>query len=156
MKGPLQQHVEALAQTAVAHAQQHFGVCLDYGDHSIHGLERILADVYEKVPHSKFARFFHRKPDFHDVARLANIYGAYLGEMLRQRCGGEWTETELCGCEHILVLRINADLSLMPTTKTWSRLTMGSSENVVNYFQRTLEKVANMRTPARGEMATAQ
>ena len=76
------------------------------------------------------------------------MYGAYVGEVLRQRCGGEWTETDLCGCEHILVLRINADLQLMPTTKTWNRLTMGPSENVYTFFQRTLQRYAATRANA--------
>ena len=148
MKDARQQHVEELAQTAVAHAQQHFGVRLDGSDESIAAVERILAETFELVPHSRIARYFNRKPDFQDVARIANMYGAYVGEVLRQRCGGEWIETDLCGCEHILVLRINADLSLMPTTKTWNRLTMGPSENVVNFFRRTLERNATTRVSA--------
>ena len=146
MKDARQQHVEALAQTAVAHAQQHFGVRLDGSDESIEAVERILAETFELVPHSRVARFFNRKPDFHDVARIANMYGAYVGEVLRSRCGGEWIETDLCGCEHILVLRVSADLTLMPTTKTWNRLTMGPSENVVSFFRRTLERNSNIRT----------
>src|SRR3954465_3081176 len=61
MNDERQQHVEALAQTAVAHAQQHFGVRLDGSDDSIQAVERILAEIFELVPHSRISRFFNRK-----------------------------------------------------------------------------------------------
>ncbi len=142
MDESIQQYAESQAHAAITHAQQQFDIRLDYSRQSIADVETILASLYDLIPHNRLSRVFNPRPDFHDVARIANSYGSYVGEVIRRECGGEWEYTEVCGCENILLLRIRSDFSLMPTTKTWNRLTMGPSENVLNYFNRTLQRAA--------------
>lgn len=150
MDDRLQEDVKSLAQSAVAHAQQQFNFRLDFTPGSIQFVEQILGTIYHQVPHSRVSRLFKPRTAFEELARIANVYGAYIGEVLRQLCGGVWETTEVCGCENILLLRIASDFTLMPTTRTWNRLTMGASENVLRYFNRTLERAAALaKEPAR-------
>jgi len=145
MEDALQKEVEALAQSAITHAQQQFNVRLDFSPRSVEHVEEILGKLHALIPQSRLSRIFNPRPDFHDVARIANSYGAYVGEIIRRECGGQWETTEVCGCENILVLRIRSDFTLMPTTKTWNRLTMGPSESVLNYYNRSLQRSAELR-----------
>ena len=125
----------AFSQDAVDHAKTSAGVTLDYSLESIRQVEAILQELYEAMPRGVLGRLFHKGPSADDVATVCNMYGGYLGEVVRRSGGGEWAlDTEGAPGEKAVCLR-KGDKRVCPPAKVYERLTNGEADNVWSYFQ---------------------
>ena len=78
------------AQEAVANAEAVHGVHLDYTPESIEKVEGILAAIYSSSPRGLISRLLGRGLSDDEAARLARMYGSYVGESLLRKWGGHW------------------------------------------------------------------
>lgn len=122
--GAMMQH---LAQQAVVIAKD-FGVDLDGSGESLSGVEAILTALQASL------RSGESKPSDDEMAMMCKLWGAYLGEVMRAAVGGEWVlepppETKAPAP----ALNIRGSL-VFPTLKIFRRLTLGSAENVVDFY----------------------
>ena len=81
--------MEAYALDAVDHAKS-VGVHLDFSSASMEKVEGILASMFDARPKGFFARLFKRGPSPKVIYQFAQMYGGYVGEVLRRKAGGEW------------------------------------------------------------------
>ena len=86
----LSDEMKNLAEQAVVDARTVHGIDPDYTPESIQRVEQILSGVYNSKPRGLLSRLFGRALSGDDAARLARMYGSYVGESLRRKWGGEW------------------------------------------------------------------
>lgn len=121
--------MEDAARDAVPVAKELSGVELDMSEASVESVERVLTELAEVK-----ARKRELLPD--EVDRYARLFGAYIGEVLRQRWRGEWyLETHLPPGPQI-GLRIGST-AVFPVAKVYKRLLEGKGDDVWFYFQAT-------------------
>jgi hypothetical protein len=81
----LSHEMKNLAEQAVVDARTVHGIDLDYTPESIQRVEQILSGVYNSKPRGLLSRLFGRALSGDDAARLARMYGSYVGESLRRK-----------------------------------------------------------------------
>jgi hypothetical protein len=119
--------MEGYAHGAVETASTDYRQALDFSDASIDVLDEILVVVSES-------------PD-RDVDFEVRLWGAYLGEIIRQRYAGGWEMTQYPGGT-VAVPAIDVRGSrLFPLMKVYRRLTMGEEEDLRSFYAMVTERL---------------
>jgi hypothetical protein len=119
------------AQEAISLARERFNVYLDYTEHRLVQVEKLLDRLHHTVPKrrtARTARYWHG----YEIWQMANIWGAYFGEVIRRRWGGEWTADGTDGVDKVL-RGLGADI--LPIWKVWQRIINGQSDDLWQYYQ---------------------
>jgi hypothetical protein len=129
----IQDQMRSFAETAVKYAES-FNVELDYSKGSILEVEKILdysQDLKRCNP--------EEKPTEKQIWSMATIWGAYIGEVMRQELGSDfqWTNEETFGnrTPHIR----KAEMGTFPIDKVYKRLVNGVEDNTVTYFDVSMD-----------------
>lgn len=119
--------MEGYARGAVETARDDFRQALDFSAESVDVLDEILVMVSET-------------PD-HDVDYEVRLWGAYLGEIIRQRYAGGWEMTQYPGGT-VAVPAVDVRGSrLFPLMKVYRRLTMGEEEDLQSFYAMVTERL---------------
>ena len=129
----LNEIMAAFAEDAVPYARHHFGIELDYSVASIERVEEIAASLHATRPRGFLARLLRREPSPRQVEILCRMLGGYLGEVFRRVRGGDWEVFREEGVS--LGVRYAASSWIFPPTKVYKRLTNGSEDDLVFYFE---------------------
>src|SRR4051812_9877506 len=89
------------AHDAVTLARERFNTNLDYSEHSLLQVEKILDKLHHTLPRSSAAKGGKYWQGY-DAWHMAKLWGAYVGEVIRQRWGGEWAADGPDGVETVL------------------------------------------------------
>ena len=111
---------------------------LDYSDNSIVHVE-ILLDRYSKSLHR---RFFKKKLTESQINALANIWGVYVGEVMRRKLGAqcEWAMEDVNNIGEVLHLLVG-EARAFPITKVYKRLKNGPSDSIKSFYDIGLVKL---------------
>jgi hypothetical protein len=123
---------EGFSLTAVDLARDHFSVDLDFSDESIRSLEEVILTRF----HDDLVR---KRPSDEKVRQFAQIWGSYLGEVLRRNHAAEWGATGDSD-QRMPSMRLPDDTTFWPWMRTLKRLVNGPEDNVWVYFSVLLEK----------------
>ena len=124
--------MEGYARAAAEQARDAFNQTLDFSSNSIDGLDEILVMVSES-------------PEL-DLEFEVRLWGAYLGEVLRQRYAGAWEMTQYPGGSAAVPAIDIRGSRLFPLVKVYRRLTMGEEEDLRTFFTMV---TARLGDPAR-------
>lgn len=129
--------IQYLASRAVEHAQQTFGITLDYSPDSLRQVETILGNLYSTRPKNAFQRLFNRKnaPTPKQVISMATAYGSYVGEVIRKRWGGTWSAQSATFAEPTVTLHLGPTEEVYPLNKVQKRLVNGEEDSIWFYYQ---------------------
>ena len=112
--------MEGYARAAADQARTSYKQTLDFSAESIDALDDLLVMVAES-------------PEL-DLDFEVRLWGAYLGEVLRQRYAGSWEMTPYPGGA-VAVPAVDVRGSrLFPLIKIYRRLTMGEEEDLRSFF----------------------
>lgn len=116
------------AAELVEFAKENFKLVLDYSEESIcrveHALDEIQKHIGARAEESKAA-----------VVNLSDGFGAYLGEVLRRKFGGEW-RTNLPGFPPDVEGLVIRGTVVVPLRQVFLRITRGSEFNIENYYRK--------------------
>ena len=85
-ESPLNIQMRKLAEYAVNEASRRFGQTLDFTEESLQILEMLLQQAYTRQK-----ELAHKNKLSNDtIQRTSRIWGAYLGELIRHKWGGNW------------------------------------------------------------------
>lgn len=130
--------MSAAAASAVAFAQN-FDIRLDFSESSVEKVEYIVGGLQNSMKRDR--------PPKKEVERLYTMMGAYVGEVIKRRWGGQWSwESKLHPGEKLLTLTA-AGIELWPQVKVHKRLTEGPEENIWWYFQTFEKQVGKKGSP---------
>lgn len=125
--------IQEYAQAAVDYARDVAHRQLDYSVESLQIVERILEKYHCDLPRGLFARLFRRGPSEREIERIAQIFGSYLGEVIRHHLGGEWQP------EHPLSPEIPGMIvggaMIAPWAKAYKRIIDGPSASLLFYYK---------------------
>src|ERR1700739_2205922 len=124
--------MEGYARAAADHARETFNQHLDFSANSIDALDEILVLASES-------------PEL-DLDFEVRLWGAYLGEVLRQRYAGTWEMTQYPGGAVAVPAVEVRGSRLFPLVKVYRRLTMGDEEDLRTFFTMVTERLGK---PAR-------
>jgi hypothetical protein len=129
----LQEKMRACAEWAVEYARSVFEIELDYSEASLQQLEQMLSVLYKDRSRGWLARWLRPGPTEEEVRQVALLLGAYIGEVIRRRHGGQWAIRKRLGQQ--LMPLITHGVSTDPLSKAYQRLTYGPEESVWSYYQ---------------------
>jgi hypothetical protein len=116
-----------------------FGRRLDYSEASLSELERILASIHAQQPVTPTAPGDNNSTQLDSTSR---VWGAYFGETIRRLWGGEWGVETYPGTTAPVVSVDCSGAKIFPVMKVYRRLTLGTSENVLDFYRMVREKLA--------------
>lgn len=130
MAETVEQMVFGYASQAVeqARAQQ---VELDFSEASVERLERLVAEAPQQ-----------------DVDESCKMWGAYFGEVVRRRWGGEWSIETYPGAQFATLTLTVAGAKLFPSIKVYRRLTQGASEDLRTFYASVKERLGKQASRA--------
>lgn len=117
------------ANDAINIAQEEFDITLDKTAASVELVDTILLSFIDK----------YRANALEDKAvfTICNVYGAYIGEIFRQRCGGTWFyDTSNPNAPHVL-LKLD-DASYAFAGICYERMVNDSQISVKKYFDQAI------------------
>ena len=109
------------SQLAVKAAKMEWQESLDFGADSLDAVERILTAIHARSQKSPLGE--------QDLDEASKMWGAYLGEVIRRRYGGQWSTS----ADGILQIDLSGT-SPQPIVKVRRRLADGASDNIRVYF----------------------
>jgi hypothetical protein len=122
---PREEEMKANALEAMKLTRKHFVSELDFSESSVEELETLFDQV-------RFAWPGGNSPE--TIEQLTQLWGAYLGEVIRRHCGGQWIEREGGA-----VALQGEKTTLYPHDKVRKRLLNGPKENIWEYYQAARE-----------------
>ncbi len=124
--------MQAYAQDAVDLARDRFETNLDFSEGSVSRVEHCLAQLHDEMPSGLGKLIKQRKTDEY-AWHLAQLFGGYLGEVMRRRWGGEWSTHQDDGGKVVLLKVLGSDV--FPVAKVYQRLVAGAEDGIVTYYQ---------------------
>lgn len=117
----------ALANDAVALARSVAGCNLDFSEESIRRVEEILGKMHVGLAKAN--------PPREVIEQVCNVYGAYIGEVMRRNEGGDWfLDEKVLPGEKIAALRVGS-LQTSPSAKVFKRIMNGPEDDVWFYYR---------------------
>jgi hypothetical protein len=116
----------AYALDAVDFASTNFGVTLDWSDGSVRQVEEMLGRLHDDMERAQ--------PAEDAVWTFAKAFGSYVGEVLRQRHGGQWGMVHM-GEQSFPGLERPGGRLCWPWGRAHKRIVNGPEDNIWHYYQ---------------------
>jgi hypothetical protein len=122
-------------------------ITLDYSVESIRIVEEQLASLHLAIPKGLFGKLTKKGPSDEEIHVMAMTFGAYVGEVLKRRFGGQWSlENNLAPGTKVPTFHFgNGGGEIWPQIKVEKRLRNGPEDNVWHYTQVLIEKLDGIR-----------
>lgn len=124
----------ANAQRAQLEAKRRFGASLSSDSAGVKALSELLTRMHHAVKPGKVARLFGSTISFHSAVLIANTFGAFLGETMRQMLGGEWRFVESQG-QRLVSLYFDEKNWSLPTYKAGKHFMKGEEDDVMFFYE---------------------
>jgi hypothetical protein len=122
------------AEYAIKVARERFGKQLDYSETSLTTLEYIIEQTHQQFIADKAEGNVLKRTELN---RTASIWGSYLGELVRGKIGGTWTNEE---AKRWMVIN---GLKFSPIKFVYQRITGQSQINVKEYFDEMVIEISS-------------
>jgi hypothetical protein len=120
------------AESALLTASVRWGVALDFSRESLRGVEEILGTLHEALRAQDQPG--DPRPGTDQVRRMAVVWGAYVGEVMRRHYGGRWSNAPVGDQGPVLRLEIGT-AQVYPLRKVEKRILEGPGDAIPFYFQ---------------------
>jgi hypothetical protein len=129
-------NIVAQSQAAIKVAKLKFSESLDLSAESLEGVERIMNQLHKQA---KEAPADQRLTEA-QVTELSNMWGMYVGEVIRRYYGGQWSIVD--GAPDLALGGKNAS----PLAKVRKRIVDGPMENLKYYFQSIMKQLSSQKS----------
>jgi hypothetical protein len=132
--------ISANAQRAQIEAEKRFALSLTIDASGVKALRDLLSALHAAMLPSRFARFFGAKIFFPPSVLIANVFGAFLGEALRTRVGGEWQLVD-CNRQTLVALCRDTGNFCLPTYRAGKQFMNGQADDVWFFYAVMVQKL---------------
>ena len=135
---PLSQ-IQTLSSRAIQIAAENYSKSLDYTDNSLLDLEFLLQQANQRYLFPDVGKGLSET----ELRNASRIWGAYLGEYMRRKWGGEWIES---GENFDLIINGSRH---SPIEQVYHRITHGKQYDLQEYLARIASEIASPRRPSK-------
>ncbi len=128
------------AQDAVSFAQDQYQTNLDYSDESVRAVEKILNQLYRELPRTEAGEMSEEASVQETVDAICNMFGGYVGEVIRRQYGGEWKIETQVSDQPMVCLQVEGNY-IFPPAKVYKRLANGSGDDLWFYYEVIRQKI---------------
>jgi hypothetical protein len=118
-------HAQEMSRMAVDLAKKNAGLDLDFTEGSIEHVETVLGQIHE-LPEDQ-------KPE-ERMWSLAQVFGSYVGEVIRRHHGGAWGMIEADGQRFPGFSFGPSPTTLWPWMRAFNRISKGPEDNIWHYY----------------------
>lgn len=129
----------ANAQRAQIEAQKRFSISLPMTPLGVKELALLLSALHQVMLPNRVARLLGAKISFAASELIANTFGAFLGETLRNHVGGEWQLVDF-NRQTLVALCFDKNNWTLPTYKAGKQFMNGDGDNVEFYYSVMVQK----------------
>jgi hypothetical protein len=129
---PIVEIMQEYAEKAISHAQEKFGIKLDYSEQSLVDVDGILSRVVEG---ELFRPDKLSAEEKENLLCLCNAYGGYLGEVMVRHIGATWHSKDLDDGSFTTELTVRERFTGSPPDRIWKRLTQSEFDTVIGYYR---------------------
>ncbi len=130
--------VASNSQRAQTEAGRRFSTLLTVNENGVKALARLLSAMHTAMLPSRISRLLGTRISFPSSLLIANTFGAFLGEALRVRVGGEWRLVDFNG-QTLAALYFDKHNWTLPIYKAGKHF-MNGEEDDVEFFYSTMVK----------------
>jgi hypothetical protein len=121
----LGQYAQKRSLHAVDVAKKNFDLDLDFTEESVERVEQLLGELHQLRE--------EEDPGKDRIWAFAEMFGSYVGEVMRRHHGGEWGLVEMDGQRFPGIMF--GTTTCWPWARVHNRLTVGPEDNVWHYYQ---------------------
>jgi hypothetical protein len=125
--------ISANAQRAQIEAEKRFSLTLTTDEPGVKALSGLISALHQAMLPNRLARVFGAKISFPSSVLIANTFGAFLGEALRNRVGGHWELVSHGGQTLVALCRGEGNFSL-PIYKAGKHFQNGYQDDVWVFY----------------------
>ena len=129
----------ANSQRAQLEAARRFSVTLSLDESGVKALGGLLTSFHHTMLPGRFARLIGARISLDSSLLIANTFGAFLGEALRARLGGEWRLIDTNG-QKLVALWFSDGNWVLPTYKAGKHFMNGPEDDVRFFYQVVVQK----------------
>ena len=122
-----------LAGAAVEFTSEAHQIALDHTPESIQQVESIVASVAETVPRGFLQKLLRKGPLEEEIQANCQMFGAYLGEVMRENLPGDW-KWEMNAEMGTIGLTFDGSWCF-PTNKIYKRIMDGPGDDLWSYYR---------------------
>jgi hypothetical protein len=115
----------AQGQAAVKTAKLEWKESLDFSEDSLDAIERIMSKLHARSKQAAPEGGFTEE----QITQASKMWGAYVGEVIRRRYGGQWSTA----ADGVLQLALSG-YTAQPIVKVRSRIVNGPADNIRFYY----------------------
>ena len=132
--------IAANAQRAQIEAGRRFSTSLTLDEAGVKTLQQLLSALHRAMLPNRVARVFGAKIPFIPSVLIANVFGAFLGEALRARVGGEWRVVDF-NSQTLVALCSEKGNHCLPTYKAGKQFMNGDEDDVWVFYCAMVQKL---------------
>jgi hypothetical protein len=125
--------ISANAQRAQIEAEKRFSLTLTSDEAGVKALSELISALHQGMLPNRLAQIVGAKISFQSSVLVANTFGAFLGEALRNRVGGEWKLVDHGAQTLVALYRGEGNFSL-PTYKAGKHFQNGCEDDVWGFY----------------------
>ena len=128
--------IVAQSQLAIKTGKLQFGESLDFSSESLEQVERIVSALHKQVKEGTP----DRKLSDEQITELSQLWGIYVGEVIRRYYGGQWSLAD--GVPDLVLGGRNAS----PLAKVRKRIVDGPMDNLKYYFTSIMKVLSSQQS----------
>ena len=140
MTGSISDEMKTMAEKCVKFTRDLLNIHINFEEESLEAVDKILDHYYKDRPKG-IGKLFKRGPSPEVVNHMCMLFGGYIGEVIRRKCGGQWkVDTEMIPDQEIIALEVHG-IKMVPTQVVFKRLCDGDGERVYVCYTNLMQKI---------------
>lgn len=140
MTGLISDKMKTMAERCVNFTKDLHDIHINFEEESLETVDKILDYYYANRPKG-IRKLFRRNPSPEVVNNMSMLFGAYIGEVIRRGCGGQWRiDTEINPGQEAIALEVDG-IKIFPTKKAFKRLYDGDGERAYGCYMSLKQKI---------------
>lgn len=140
MTDSISDEMKTMAEKCVEFTRDLLNIHINFEEESLEAVDKILDHYYREKPKG-IVKLFRRGPSPEVINHMSMLFGGYVGEVIRRKCGGQWkVDAEIIPDQETIVLEVHG-IKILPTKEAFKRLCDGDGERAYACYTNLQQKI---------------